>query len=258
MPWSESGISPDVIINPHAFPSRMTIGMLIESMAGKAGALHARFQDGTPFQFDENNRAVDYFGAQLRSAGYHYLGSEPLYSGISGEPLMADIFMGVVYYQRLRHMVKDKFQARATGPINSIHRQPIKGRKVHGGIRFGEMERDSLIAHGVSFLLHDRLMNCSDYHTTYACRDCGSIIAAQNKSKQFRKQQQDEAVRSAMSGSSDVKIEAKILPQEVASNVHCRVCNHGQGVCVVAVPYVFLYLVNELAAMNIRLTLDIK
>eukprot|EP00461_Guttulinopsis_vulgaris_P002584 UN02585 len=178
---------------------------------------------------------------------------------------MADIFFGVVYYQRLRHMVKDKFQARATGPINSIHRQPIKGRKVHGGIRFGEMERDSLIAHGVSFLLHDRLMNCSDYHTTYACRDCGSIIAAQNKSKQFRKAQQDEAIReqrqlakAAEGGDQEVKVEAKILPQEVASNVYCRVCDHGQGVCVVAVPYVFLYLVNELASMNIRLTLDIK
>ena len=277
MPWSESGISPDVIINPHAFPSRMTIGMLIESMAGKAGALHGRFQDGCPFQFDENNRAVDYFGQQLRAAGYNYLGSEPLYSGISGEPLMADIFFGVVYYQRLRHMVKDKFQARATGPINSIHRQPIKGRKVGGGIRFGEMERDSLIAHGVSFLLHDRLMNCSDYHTTFACRECGSLIAAQNKSKRVRKQQmqrvgngiaaaQKQAPSSSMNDGDDaqqtITVAAKAVQtqsqKDAASNVMCRVCNHGSEICVVAVPYVFMYLVNELAAMNIRLTLDIK
>ena len=267
MPWSESGISPDVIINPHAFPSRMTIGMLIESMAGKAGALHAKFQDGSPFQFDENNRAVDYFGQQLRAAGYNYLGSEPLYSGISGEPLMADIFFGVVYYQRLRHMVKDKFQARATGPINGIHRQPIKGRKVHGGIRFGEMERDSLIAHGVSFLLHDRLMNCSDYHTTFACRECGSLIAAQNKSKKTRKQQlqQFQATSSVSSSTSmgdqkTVSAPAKLVQtsKDVSSHVLCRVCGHGNEICVVAVPYVFMYLVNELAAMNIRMTLDIK
>ena len=84
MPFSESGMSPDVIINPHAFPSRMTIGMLVESMAGKAGALHGRFQNATPFQFNERQRAVDYFGAQLRAAGYHYCGSEPLYSGTLG------------------------------------------------------------------------------------------------------------------------------------------------------------------------------
>jgi DNA-directed RNA polymerase I subunit RPA2 len=263
MPWTESGISPDVIINPHAFPSRMTIGMLIESMAGKAGALHGKFQDGCPFQFDENNRAVDYFGQQLRAAGYNYLGSEPLYSGISGEPLMADIFFGVVYYQRLRHMVKDKFQARATGPINGMHRQPIKGRKVHGGIRFGEMERDSLIAHGVSFLLHDRLMNCSDYHTTYACRDCGSIIAAQNKSRHYRRQEQQLAAQASGVASQrpqdTVTAPARLIQsKDVGSTVLCRICNSGNGICVVAVPYVFLYLVNELAAMNIRMTLDIK
>jgi DNA-directed RNA polymerase I subunit RPA2 len=261
MPWSESGISPDVIINPHAFPSRMTIGMLIESMAGKAGALHAKFQDGCPFQFDENNRAVDYFGQQLRAAGYNYLGSEPLYSGISGEPLMADIFFGVVYYQRLRHMVKDKFQARATGPINGVHRQPIKGRKVHGGIRFGEMERDSLIAHGVSFLLHDRLMNCSDYHTTFACRECGSLIAAQNKSRRMRKQPQFTKPVDFEQPEQSVSAPAKMVQapnKDSASNVLCRVCNHGNEICVVAVPYVFMYLVNELAAMNIRMTLDIK
>lgn len=139
MPFSESGIYPDVLINPHAFPSRMTIGMLIESMAGKAGSIHGMFQDATPFTFHEENRVIDYIGEQLRSVGYHYYGSEPLYNGISGNLMQADIFIGVVFYQRLRHMVSDKSQVRSTGPITSITRQPVKGRKKHGGIRLGEV-----------------------------------------------------------------------------------------------------------------------
>jgi DNA-directed RNA polymerase beta subunit len=114
---------------------------LLFSHSPKAGALHGAMQNGTPFQFSETNRAMDHFGAQLRDAGYNYVGSEPMYSGITGEELRADIFIGLVYYQRLRHMVSDKSQVRATGPVNSLTRQPIKGRKVHGGIRFGEMER---------------------------------------------------------------------------------------------------------------------
>ena len=164
MPFSENGITPDIIINPHAFPSRMTIGMLIESMAGKAGCLDGQEQDASPFQFDENNLAVDEFGQKLLKHGYHYLGNETMTSGVSGMPFEADIFIGVVHYQRLRHMVSDKSQVRALGPVNTVTRQPIHGRKHGGGIRFGEMERDSLIAHGASFLLQDRLFNCSDKH----------------------------------------------------------------------------------------------
>eukprot|EP00002_Diphylleia_rotans_P023586 TRINITY_DN4640_c0_g1_i2.p1 TRINITY_DN4640_c0_g1~~TRINITY_DN4640_c0_g1_i2.p1 ORF type:complete len:1096 (-),score=200.23 TRINITY_DN4640_c0_g1_i2:837-4124(-) len=177
MPFTESGMSPDVIINPNAFPSRMTIGMLVETMAGKAGALHGMYQDATPFRFNEQERAIDYFGSQLLKAGYNYYGNEPVYSGITGTEMKADIFFGVVYYQRLRHMVSDKYQVRSTGPINKVTHQPVKGRKVGGGIRFGEMERDSLLAHGVSFLLHDRLMNSSDYHKSAVCTSCGSILA---------------------------------------------------------------------------------
>jgi DNA-directed RNA polymerase I subunit RPA2 len=145
MPFSESGMRPDVIINPHAFPSRMTIGMLVESMAGKAGAMHGLAQDATPFQyvhlpyvsglcshspfrFSEEDTAVDYFGKQLLAAGYNYYGNEPMYSGITGEEFAADIYLGVVYYQRLRHMVLDKFQVRTTGPVDPVTRQPVKVR----------------------------------------------------------------------------------------------------------------------------------
>ncbi|TCD63877.1 hypothetical protein EIP91_004817 [Steccherinum ochraceum] len=126
MPFSESGMQPDVIINPHAFPSRMTIGMLVESMAGKAGAMHGLAQDATPFQFTEEDTAVEYFGQQLLASGYNYYGNEPMYSGITGQEFAADIYLGVVYYQRLRHMVLDKFQVRTTGPVDPLTRQPVK------------------------------------------------------------------------------------------------------------------------------------
>ncbi|EFX05208.1 DNA-directed RNA polymerase 1 subunit beta [Grosmannia clavigera kw1407] len=179
MPFTESGLQPEVIINPHAFPSRMTIGMFIESLAGKAGALHGLAQDSTPFQFDEDNTAGDYFGHQLMKAGFNYHGNEPMYSGITGEELEADIYIGVVYYQRLRHMVNDKFQVRTTGPVVPTTGQPIKGRKRGGGIRVGEMERDALLAHGTAFLLQDRLLNCSDYSRTWICRQCGSFLSVQ-------------------------------------------------------------------------------
>ncbi|EME32710.1 DNA-directed RNA polymerase subunit isoform 1 [Galdieria sulphuraria] len=172
MPFTENGIVPDIIFNPNGFPSRMTIGMMMESICGKAGALHGMFQDSTPFRFDEDNTAVDYFGEQLRKAGFNFYGNEVMYSGYTGEPFQVDIFIGVIHYQRLRHMVSDKFQVRSTGPINPLTRQPVKGRKVGGAIRFGEMERDALLAHGAAYLLHDRLQLCSDLHTVYACEVC--------------------------------------------------------------------------------------
>ncbi|KOS19629.1 DNA-directed RNA polymerase I subunit RPA2 [Escovopsis weberi] len=185
MPFSETGIQPDVIINPHAFPSRMTIGMFVESLAGKAGALHGLAQDSTPFKFDETNGAADYFGHQLMKAGFNYHGNEPMYSGVTGEELGADIYVGVVYYQRLRHMVNDKYQVRTTGPVVPTTGQPIKGRKRGGGIRVGEMERDALLAHGTAFLLQDRLLNCSDYSRSWICRRCGSFLSVQPTVSQF-------------------------------------------------------------------------
>lgn len=255
MPFSESGISPDVIINPHAFPSRMTIGMLIESMAGKSGALNGMFQDATPFTFHESGDkvAVDYFGEQLQQAGYNYYGSEPLYSGVSGCLMEADLYIGVVYYQRLRHMVSDKYQVRATGPVNQLTRQPIKGRKKGGGIRLGEMERDSLLSHGTAFLLHDRLLNCSDRHVAYACRRCGDLLAPTTERN---------TVRSA--GQSATEATSKARLRVVCKNAKCqeaaknRVCASDESVEPIVLPYVYRYLANELAGMGIKMNLDIK
>eukprot|EP00606_Chrysophyceae_sp_TOSAG23-5_P000115 GSChrysophyteH2.ASY1.ANO1.410.1 assembled CDS len=218
MPFTESGMSPDILINPHAFPSRMTIGMLIESMAGKAGAMHGHFQDATPFRFHEENRIVDSVGEQLVKSGYNYYGSEPLYSGISGKMMEVNIFIGVVYYQRLRHMVSDKSQVRSTGAVQAITRQPVKGRKKGGGIRLGEMERDALLSHGVAFCLHDRLMNCSDSHLAHVCGTCGGLLEV------------------AALGSNAFKA----------------------GVRPIHLPYVYRYLTNELAGMGVKLSLKLS
>lgn len=234
MPFTESGLTPDVIINPHAFPSRMTIGMFVESIAAKAGALHGLAQDATPFQFDEQQTAADYFGEQLRLAGYNYYGNEPMYSGITGVEMKADIYIGVVYYQRLRHMVSDKFQVRTTGPVHNLTQQPVKGRKRAGGIRFGEMERDSLLAHGVSFLLQDRLMNCSDYSQAYVCRRCGSVLSP--------------IVAGSLLGSLTGQ----------TPGVSCHTCKRSDAMDVIAIPFVFRYLAAELMAMNIEIKLHVN
>lgn len=219
MPFSDSGLVPDVLINPHAFPSRMTIGMLLESMAGKSGALLGLDQDGSPFEFGEGDRAVDHFGKQLLRAGYNYYGSETMYSGILGTELQVDIFQGVVFYQRLRHMVGDKFQVRATGKINQLTHQPIGGRKRGGGIRVGEMERDSMLAHGAAFMLNDRLMVNSDASVCHCCSSCGSLLS--------------------------------VSMSRAHGAARCVACE-SSVIVTVAVPYVFRYLVTELGAFGIR------
>ncbi|KAJ1554770.1 hypothetical protein HK096_001765, partial [Nowakowskiella sp. JEL0078] len=246
MPFSESGIVPDVIINPHAFPSRMTIGMFVESLAGKAGACHGYSQDATPFTFSENYTAADHFGEQLRTAGYNFHGNEPMYSGITGKEFHADIYIGVVYYQRLRHMVSDKYQVRTIGPVHNLTQQPIKGRKRAGGIRFGEMERDSLLAHGTSFLLQDRLMNCSDYTQTHVCKLCGSILSPYTANSNFSRNEETNGLGSI---SNHLNQREKIT---------CVTCDTSRGIDVLAVPYVFRYLCTELAAMNVKMRLEVN
>ncbi|XP_066552524.1 DNA-directed RNA polymerase I subunit RPA2 [Amia ocellicauda] len=234
MPFTESGMTPDILFNPHGFPSRMTIGMLIESMAGKSAALHGLCHDATPFTFSEEHAALDHFGELLKAAGYNFYGTERLYSGLSGLELEADIFIGVVYYQRLRHMVSDKFQVRTTGARDKVTNQPVGGRNVQGGIRFGEMERDALLAHGTSFLLHDRLFNCSDRSVAQVCLECGSLLSP---------------------------LLEKPPPSWSATRRRktlCTLCRKSDCLDTVAVPYVFRYFVAELAAMNIKVKLDIK
>ncbi|KAK9380150.1 uncharacterized protein V2V93DRAFT_371774 [Kockiozyma suomiensis] len=259
MPFSESGIQPDIIINPHAFPSRMTIGMFVESLAGKAGAMHGIAQDSTPFQFDEKNTAADHFGKQLADCGFNYHGNEPMYSGITGEEFKADIYIGVVYYQRLRHMVNDKYQVRSTGPVNSLTMQPVKGRKRSGGIRIGEMERDALIAHGTSFLLQDRLLNCSDYTQANLCRDCGSLLSTVTTVPAIGSTAEIKCRRCAIrliNKSGGVAEDAH--GSGVWEDGTGTKFTGGENTTTVAIPYVLRYLDVELAAMGVQMKFNVK
>jgi len=169
MPFTDLGICPDIIMNPHGFPSRMTVGKLIELMAGKAGVLNGHFGYGTAFGGDK----VEDVCSALVEKGFNYSGKEFVTSGITGEPLTAYIFFGPVYYQKLKHMVLDKMHARAKGPRAVLTRQPTEGRSRDGGLRLGEMERDCLIAYGASMLLLERLMISSDAFEVDVCSECG-------------------------------------------------------------------------------------
>ncbi|EFA82075.1 RNA polymerase III [Heterostelium album PN500] len=171
MPFTDLGICPDIIMNPHGFPSRMTIGKMIELLAGKAGVLRGGFGYGTCFGGDK----VEDISKVLISKGFSYGGKDYVTSGVTGEPLQCFIFFGPIFYQKLKHMVMDKMHARARGPTVTLTRQPTEGRARGGGLRLGEMERDCLIGYGASALIMERLMISSDRFTVYACKKCGFL-----------------------------------------------------------------------------------
>lgn len=172
-----TGMVPDVIMNPHAIPSRMTISQILETVLGKGGILDGRFCDGTAFS-RSGDSILNEARTTLLKHGYDAHGMDRMVNGMTGEPLEAEIFTGPVYYQRLKHMVADKYHARARGPVQGITRQPTEGRSRAGSIRAGEMERDAFISHGVSAVLNDRFMECSDKYDTQVCRRCG-LFASQ-------------------------------------------------------------------------------
>ncbi|RNF01617.1 DNA-directed RNA polymerase III 130 kDa polypeptide [Trypanosoma rangeli] len=171
MPFNEKGISPDMIMNPHGFPSRMTVGKLLELVSSKVSALTGNSGDGTAFGGDN----AEDLGAQLLKNGFNYHGKDVFYSGITGEIMQAYVFFGPIYYQRLKHMVTDKMHARATGPRSLLTRQPTEGRSRSGGLRVGEMERDCMVGYGASNLLNERLLLSSDLFTVDTCRSCGFL-----------------------------------------------------------------------------------
>jgi DNA-directed RNA polymerase III subunit RPC2 len=169
MPFADSGVCPDIIMNPHGFPSRMTVGKMLELLSGKAGVLNGTLEYGTAF----GGSNVDDMGDILIKHGFSYSGKDFVTSGITGESLPAYIFFGPIYYQKLKHMVQDKMHSRSRGPRAILTRQPTEGRSRDGGLRLGEMERDCLIAYGASQLLLERLMLSSDAHQVDICETCG-------------------------------------------------------------------------------------
>ena len=175
MPQTASGIIPDIIINPHCIPSRMTIAQLMETLMGKVACEVGALGDGTPF----NSVTVEGLAALLRdSLGMEPYGNEILYNGFTGRQMETNIFVGPVFYQRLRHCSADKLHSRASGPLVMLTRQPAEGRAREGGLRFGEMERDCVIAHGISEFTKERLMECSDAFRCFSCSECGILAVA--------------------------------------------------------------------------------
>jgi DNA-directed RNA polymerase subunit B' len=171
MPFTIDGIKPDLIINPHSIPSRMTMGHLLEMLAGKVGAASGQIMDGTPF----NNMKREDLEKMLLEKGYRADGMETFYDGITGQRIDGSIFTGVIATQKLYHVVSHKLQARARGPVQVLTRQPTEGKEKEGGLRFGEMEGETLVGHGAAMLLHEKMIEDSDKTVELVCEKCGVI-----------------------------------------------------------------------------------
>ncbi len=180
MPFTPDGICPDVIINPNALPSRMTISMLLEMVLGKCACMMGEFVDATPFSENSTNVAAR-IEAALKSVGFARDGNECMINGETGEPLRSRIFIGTSYYQRLKHMVSDKIHARPHGTVTTLTRQPPAGRARDGGMRMGEMERDAVLAHGAALFISSRIFDRSDAFYVQICNHCHVISNHRNE-----------------------------------------------------------------------------
>ena len=237
MPFTAEGIRPDLIINPHALPSRMTIGQLVETLMGKACAIYGGFGDCTAFVNKGSKHQI--FGNLLKNVGYNSTGNEILYSGETGEQLQAELFIGPCYYMRLKHMVKDKINYRAQGPRNVLTRQTVQGRANDGGLRIGEMERDCIIAHGATKFLNESMLKRGDEYFIAVCNNTGSIAIYNEMKNIFISPFAD----------GPIKFNTNIEDQQ---NIEV-VTKYGRDFSIIRVPYSFKLLMQELQVMNIQM-----
>ncbi len=213
MPFTEEGIVPDLIMNPHSIPSRMTVAQLIECVASKVAAMKGEFIDGTPF----NNYDVTQLPEILGKLGYKPYGTETMYCGVTGRKMKSEIFIGPTYYMRLKHMVLDKVHSRSIGPRQALTRQPLEGRSRDGGLKIGEMEKDAMVAHGVGQFLKERMMETSDISKVHVCDECGRFA-----SKVFDK-----------------------------DYYYCQGCNNSTRISAVSIPHACKLLFQEITSVNI-------
>ena len=237
MPFTADGIRPDIIINPHAIPSRMTIGQLVEETLSKLCVINGSFGDCTAFSTKGSN--YDVYGKILVDNGYHKSGNEILYSGYTGEQLYSDIYIGPTYYMRLKHMVKDKINYRATGKRSALTRQTNQGRANDGGLRIGEMERDSIMAHGMAGFLNESFMIRGDEYHMAICNKTGTIAIYNEEKKLF------------LSPFADGPLNFNITSK--TTTVINSISKFGRSFSIVRIPYALKLLIQELQVMNIQM-----
>jgi DNA-directed RNA polymerase II subunit RPB2 len=237
MPFTSDGIRPDIIINPHAIPSRMTIGQLVETLVGKACSLYGAFGDCTAF-LNVGPKEKQY-GKLLVNEGFHSSGTQILYNGMTGEQIQSDIYIGPTYYMRLKHMVKDKINYRARGPRTLLTRQTVQGRANDGGLRVGEMERDGIIAHGISHFLQESMMIRGDEYFMAICNKTGTIAIYNSMRDLFMSPMADGPIKFTGNLLSDMNID--------------KITRFGRSFSIIRIPYSFKLLMQELMTMNVSM-----